>query len=94
MKRSIPLRSFLSGMGEDSEASPFLPIAELAGDHRLLVENHSGVIYYSTDKIGIKVKYGELQICGCQLMLQHMTNIKLVISGRIDAIAIIRRRGA
>lgn len=94
MKRSIPLRSFLSGMGEDPEASPFLPIAELAGDHRLLVENHSGVIYYSTDKIGIKVKYGELQICGCQLMLQHMTNIKLVISGRIDAIAIVRRRGA
>lgn len=91
MKRSIPLRSIFTDIPDDPDALPFLPIAELAGDRRLLIENHSGVIHYSTEKIGIKVKFGELQICGCQLKLQQMTKIKLVITGSIDSIAVIRR---
>lgn len=91
MKSRGMLRPFLPSFPDDPDSIPFLPIAELAGDQRLLVENHSGVIYYSTEKIGIKVKYGELHICGCHMELQQMTLVKLVIRGQINSIVISRR---
>lgn len=71
---------------------PLVPIVELAGSCRVLVENHLGVTEYSTKQIGIKMKYGELHVCGCGLRLEHMTKIKLIITGQIDGISLIRRR--
>lgn len=91
MKSKGMPRVFFPQILADPDAAPILPIAELAGDYRLLIENHSGVIHYSTEKIGVKMKYGELQICGCHLELQQMTMIKLVIHGQIDSISIVRR---
>lgn len=74
-----------------TEPLPGIPIAELAGDRRLLVENHSGVTEYSPMKIGIRVRYGSLQICGCGLTLTRMTKEHLLVKGRIDSIHLIRR---
>lgn len=71
---------------------PLVPIVELAGSCRVLVENHLGVTEYSTEQIGIKMKYGELRVCGCGLRLEHMTKIKLIITGQIDGISLIRGR--
>jgi sporulation protein YqfC len=70
---------------------PGLPIAELAGDRRLLIEHHQGVSAYSRENICIKVKFGLLQVCGCGLELVRMTREQLVIRGRIDAVNLIRR---
>lgn len=92
MKNRGSFLSFLSESSADPDTVAVFPIVELAGDRRVLVENHFGVIYYTNEKIGIKVKYGELQICGCGLNLQHMTKIKLVVTGQIDGITIFRRR--
>lgn len=76
---------------ESGESIPILPILEMAGDRRVLVENHCGVISYSCEQIGIAVKYGKLFVSGGNLQLTHMTKVKLVITGRIDSIAIVRR---
>lgn len=73
------------------EVLPVAPIAELAGCSRLLVENHLGVIQYSTEQIGIKMGYGLLTVRGCRLLLEHMTKVKLVITGDIDSISLTRR---
>ena len=78
---------------DNPDIFPSVPIVELAGSHRMLVENHLGVIQYSTEKIGIKMKYGQLQICGCGLTLEQMTKVKLVVTGRIDGISLLRREG-
>ena len=81
---------FLPEKAIDPDLFPIVPIVELAGSHRVLVENHLGVIQYSTEKIGIKMKYGEIQICGCGLTLEHMTRVKLIVTGRIDGICLLR----
>ncbi len=74
-----------------AEPMPGLPIAELAGDRRLLIEHHQGVSAYSREMICIQVKYGSLRVCGNGLELVRMTREQLVIRGRIDAIHLIRR---
>lgn len=74
-----------------AEPLPGQPIVEIAGDRRVLIENHYGVKEYSREKIAVKVKYGFVCICGCNLELIRMTKEQLVISGRIDTVSLIRR---
>ena len=68
-----------------------LPLAELAGCGRVLIENHSGVLAYSPEMITVKVNYGCLEICGENMMLAEMRREQLVISGVICSINIHRR---
>ena len=91
MKIKGRLLQSLSESTPNPEVFPILPIVELAGSRRVLVENHLGVTEYSTEKIGIKMKYGELNVCGCKLQLEHMTRVKLIITGQIDCISLSRR---
>lgn len=85
------LKNYLSEKTINPELFPVLPIVELAGGSRVLIENHLGVTQYSREKIGIKMKYGEIQILGCGLTLEQMTRAKLVVTGRIDDICLRRR---
>ena len=61
------------------------------GRRRVLIENHFGVKEYSRERIAVKVKYGFVCVCGCGLELIRMTREQLVISGRIDAVSLVRR---
>ena len=70
---------------------PSQPVVEIAGDRRVLIENHFGVKEYGHERICVQVKFGILQICGCGLELSRMTKEQLVISGRIDGIVLVRR---
>ena len=49
-----------------------LPIVELVGQGRLLIENHQGVLSYSTEEIKIKVCYGCVIITGEKLQLMEI----------------------
>lgn len=92
MKRS---HSFLQRLSEDtsllSVPMPGQPIVELAGDHRVLIENHKGVKAYGREKIIVRMRYGFLIVCGCGLELQRMSREQLVIRGRIDGVSLQRR---
>lgn len=70
---------------------PGQPIIEIAGERRVLIENHQGVKEYSRERITVKVHFGCVSICGCQLELIQMTRERLVICGRIEEISLIRR---
>lgn len=87
--------SFLKRLAEEAELSmeplPQQPIIELAGDRRVLIEDHCGVKAYSREKIMVKVQYGYVCVCGCGLELRRMTREQLVIRGRIDCITLHRR---
>lgn len=72
------------------EPMPGLPLVELAGDKRVLVEKHMGVTEYAQERIVIRVKFGHICIAGCNLVLTRMTKSQLVISGTIDSVHIIR----
>ena len=79
-------------MDLNEEPIPGQPLIEIAGDGRVLIENHSGVNEYSPERIRVNVKYGCVAVCGCGLKLARMTREQLVISGRIDCVSLHRRR--
>lgn len=80
------------GVDLSGETMPGVPVVELAGDRRVLIERHGGVTEYSGERICVKVRYGLVCICGCGLELTCMTREQLVITGRIDAVQLLRRR--
>lgn len=73
------------------EHPPGQPIVEIAGDRRVLVEGHRGVIQYDSNQIGIHLSFGIVQIQGSGLELAHMTKDRLVIRGHIGSVVLIRR---
>lgn len=73
------------------EPLPLQPLVELAGDRRVLIEHHQGVVQYSREKICVKVRYGIVAIAGCGLELRHMSRAQLAVAGRIDCISLERR---
>ena len=74
------------------EPLPGVPVVEVAGEHRVLIERHEGVTEYSRERICVKVRYGLVSVCGCGLELTRMTREQLVISGQIDCVQLQRRR--
>lgn len=70
---------------------PVLPILELAGQGRLLIENHEGVLSYASNEIKIKVSYGCAIVTGDSLQLMEMSKVKLAICGRIDCVQLLGR---
>ena len=80
----------LSRIGK-SEALSKMPIVELAGQNRLLIENHQGVLGYSLVEIRVRVSYGCICITGDDLRLMQMSKEQLVIGGRVDAIHLFGR---
>lgn len=88
-------RFLLDRLAEEADLAaqplPGQPIVEIAGDNRVLIENHFGVKEYGTQRITVKVKYGCVCVSGCNLELQRMTKEQLVIKGRIDCVTVQRR---
>ena len=74
-----------------ADAVPAQTIIEIAGDQRVLIENHRGVITYGRENIAVNVKFGSISIYGHNLELTQMTKEQLVIHGRIQEISLQRR---
>ena len=72
---------------------PGLPLVEIYGQERVLIENHQGVTQYGRESICIKVRFGQIRISGCELELARMTKGQLVITGRIDGVSLFRGCG-
>jgi sporulation protein YqfC len=89
MKDSLGSR-LMAAADLPGESFPGVPLIEIAGDKRILIEHHNGVIQYGSENIRLKVKYGQVCISGELLKLSHMTKGQLVISGQIDSVHIIR----
>jgi len=75
---------------EDINTAVALPLVELAGTGRLLIENHNAVVQYERDCIDIKMRYGHLLIQGQNLEMTQITKQQLVITGAITVLTIQR----
>lgn len=73
-----------------SETLPGVPIVEVAGDRRVLIERHKGVTEYSTQRIRVRLGFGAVWICGTELELTQMSGNQLVITGCIDSVQLQR----
>jgi len=83
-------RRLISRTGKTNILSK-VPLVELAGQNRVLIENHLGVLAYSLEEIQVKVCYGSVRVIGSELRLMEMNKEQLVISGRIDALQLFGR---
>ena len=89
-KRKNILEKMTSSVDLPLEPLPGVPLVEIAGENRVLIENHKGVIQYGNERICIKVLYGQVVVEGVCLKLCRMSKEQLVVKGGIDAIRIFR----
>jgi sporulation protein YqfC len=80
------LQRLVLGADLPTETIPGLPLVEIVGQSRVLVENHCGVTAYGCNEVCIKVQSGLICICGSGLELVQMTNCQLIITGRIECV--------
>ena len=90
MKRKINRRTVLLP-GLPGEPLPGQPIVELLGDNRVLIENHHGILDYSCSCISVGMRYGSVTVSGSSLYLMCMSAERLVISGNIREIAVLKK---
>ncbi len=74
-----------------AEPLPGLPVVELSGENRVLIEHHQGVTGYGKEIICVRVKYGQVVIEGKCLEIIRMTASQMVISGSIHCIRVARK---
>lgn len=85
------LRRLTNNVNALGQPLPGVPLVEIAGHSRVLIENHQGVTEYGHERICVRVKYGKLYISGAKLELALMSQQQLVITGSIDSVSIERR---
>ena len=91
MERKNMLDRFLVGVDLPGETLLKIPLVEILGEHRVLVENHQGVAGYSSCEVCVKVKFGIIKISGQELTLSKMSGEQLVVSGCIDCVQVYMR---
>ena len=92
MPRANWMQKLADGVDLPGEMPPGVPVVELASDCRVLIEQHGGMTEYSRERICARVRYGVVCVCGSDLELTHMSRERLVISGKIDAVQVLRRK--
>lgn len=85
------MRDLLGNLGADS--LPGVPLVEVTGDHRVLIEHHRGVVAYGCREICVRVTYGIVSVSGSSLRLARMTGELLVICGCIESVRLIKSGG-
>ena len=85
-------RNLLDSSGLEDECIPGQSVVELLGENRVLIENHRRIMEYDLERICIGVSYGVVSILGRNLRLRHVTNRKLLVTGRIERLELQRRR--
>lgn len=84
------LRALTEKAGLTAEALPGVPLLELNGDDRVLVENHRCVVGYTESEILIRVSFGLIQIAGDCLTLSCVKKELLLIQGNVHSITLIK----
>ncbi len=75
-----------------SESLPGQSVLEMIDNSRLIVENHCGLIKYTTNDICVRVKFGNIVVRGAKLRIVKMTDHTIVICGCIESVEMQRRR--
>ena len=87
------MQRLAEGMEMEGEVLPGLPLVEICGERRVLIEHHRGVSRYGSEQICVRVSFGEIAVHGCCLELARMTKEQIVICGQIECVRIVRRGG-
>lgn len=67
-----------------------LPKVTLIGDTQFYIENHRGIIAYSTDSVRIAVSIGQVEVRGEMLTIRTISRDELYLDGRIQFLCYTR----
>lgn len=59
------------------------PLVELRGKRSVCIENHAGILEYTSQCIRVAVKCGSVHIIGAELVISRMTRKRLEVRGSI-----------
>lgn len=76
----------------DNEPIPGKTLIEIVSDSSVLIENHCGVISYSTECVSVKTKQGCVIISGSRLFLRKMSIEQLKICGTVCKVELRRNQ--
>ena len=60
-----------------------LPRLTMIGDRQLYIENHRGVLHFSSDKLRLALTKGELEITGQELVIRTIWTEEVFVEGQI-----------
>ncbi|SKC79602.1 sporulation protein YqfC [Maledivibacter halophilus] len=63
-----------------------LPRITFVGNLLMSIENHKGIIEYSSEYIRIGIKDGTIKLSGIDLMIKTITAEEIIVSGKIVSI--------
>jgi sporulation protein YqfC len=63
-----------------------MPRITMLGNKQLLVENHKGIIEYTTSLVRIKLNQAELTISGSNLVLGNLQTEQILVEGMIAGV--------
>ena len=66
-----------------------LPKITMVGDIKLYVENHRGIIEYSTTEVRISVMEGEVAVTGEGLLLRNVLPDEICVEGKIKSLSFL-----
>ena len=69
---------------------PGVPIIEIYGDRRVLIEGCCTVIQYGGSCIKLRNSCGVVCVCGCGLKMAELSYEKMIITGKIESISFPR----
>lgn len=68
------------------EAVENVPCVTLSGSSRVLVENHRGLLEYTSELIDINAGRGLVRVKGEGLLIRAMDRRQILVSGRISGV--------
>ena len=87
-QRGTLIRRITEEIGRTGQPLPGIPIVEIAGNKRVLIENHRGVQEYEQNRIRVGVSFGCVCVEGGCLEICRMTVQQLIICGKIERVSL------
>ena len=84
------MEKWMLGVDLPDENPGRLPLVEICGDRRVLIEHHTGVTEYGPERICVQAHKGQITVLGQGMKLCRMSDRQLIISGRIQGVALSR----
>lgn len=91
LRNGMWLQRITENMDLPCEPIPGVPVVEIVGSERVLIECHKGICEYADDRIGVHVKYGKVYIRGSCLRIKQISKERILISGKILSVELERR---
>ena len=85
------LRTVSASSVQGGQPLPRIPIVEICGNRRVLIENHQGILSYNEGEILVKVCFGMISVTGDALCLCRLSKEQLAITGNVFGIVFKRR---